>query len=217
MVSQWEGLFSRFFFSCPCVCDLRCFLCCAREPHSGCACILYDAQSFVYVSNDYSLIWVDVDIETASQKIQQVLKGHRESVSALLCHPTDPVMVSGGKDAMIVWDMQAGKMIARVLTNARGMHTAQVNCMGWICDGKALVTCSEDSFIMIWDVDAGYKKVCNLVFCVCVCVCVCVYSVLFSVRTCVFGKITLYRTHRWTTTAATNQRSLLALCTRRMR
>lgn len=75
------------------------------------------------------------------------LKGHRDTVTRVVFHPTFDVIVSASEDATIkVWDYEAGEH-ERTLKG----HTAPVQDVAFDHTGKWLVSCSADMSVRLWD------------------------------------------------------------------
>ena len=96
--------------------------------------------------------------------LTQVLRGgHKHPV---LCAIFDPnfektnVIVSGGGDGVIIWDVSTGEVIKKIpLTSELGQnfHTADIECLKYCHNGAYLLTGSKDNSIKIWDTNKEYE------------------------------------------------------------
>lgn len=75
------------------------------------------------------------------------LKGHRETVTRVVFHPTFDVFASASEDGTIkIWDYESGE-------NERTLkgHTAPVQDIAFDQTGKWLTSCSADMSVRLWD------------------------------------------------------------------
>lgn len=83
--------------------------------------------------------------------VEKMLNGHTQDVKCLLFHPTEPILVSAGDDAIILWDFNTGKMIQKV-ANKQGKrsHEGTVECLEWGVNNQVLMTGSKDTTFILW-------------------------------------------------------------------
>ncbi|CAF1382185.1 unnamed protein product [Rotaria sp. Silwood1] len=75
------------------------------------------------------------------------LKGHRDTVTRVVFHPTFDLIASASEDATIkIWDYDSGEH-ERTLKG----HTAPVQDIAFDHTGKWLVSCSADMSVRLWD------------------------------------------------------------------
>ncbi|CAF4475210.1 unnamed protein product [Rotaria magnacalcarata] len=75
------------------------------------------------------------------------LRGHRDTVTHVVFHPTFDVIASASEDATIkIWDYESGEH-ERTLKG----HTAPVQDIAFDHTGKWLLSCSADMSIRLWD------------------------------------------------------------------
>ncbi len=79
----------------------------------------------------------------------RVLEGHTKYVLATSPSSTGKWLASGGGDkAVVVWSLETGKLISRLLG-----HTADVEAVSFTPDGRFLISSSEDNSVRIWSLD----------------------------------------------------------------
>ncbi|CAF2561972.1 unnamed protein product [Rotaria sp. Silwood2] len=75
------------------------------------------------------------------------LKGHRETVTRVVFHPTFDIIASSSEDATIkIWDYESGEH-ERTLKG----HTAPVQDIAFDHTGRWLISCSADMSVRLWD------------------------------------------------------------------
>ncbi len=78
---------------------------------------------------------------------KHVLKGHAESVPALLFSPDSLILASGSDDKTVrIWDPAFGH-----LRNMFTGHSAGIRGLAFIGSGTILFSASKDKMVMEWD------------------------------------------------------------------
>jgi WD40 repeat protein len=86
---------------------------------------------------------------------QATLKGHLGEVTTIRFASSGKLMASGdASNKVVVWNLEADPP---VLMHTLGLHTARVTCLDWLANGQ-LVTGSLDRHLVVWDAEAGAKK-----------------------------------------------------------
>ncbi len=82
------------------------------------------------------------------------LGAHADEVRALAFSPDGRRLLTGGADRTVVlWDVQAGKPIRRLLG-----HTAGVRAVAFGPNGRWAVSAGEDRALRVWDLDTGKER-----------------------------------------------------------
>ncbi|EGC35285.1 hypothetical protein DICPUDRAFT_55281 [Dictyostelium purpureum] len=121
---------------------------------NSCIAFTPDNNRFAFISGNGS-IYITKESDH-SFEIENVLVGHTHHVNCLLFHPTQPVLVSGGFDGIIIWDYIKGFIIKKIGTHKdQDSHDSKVETLTWLYDGTSLASGSKDSTIKIWDFIKG--------------------------------------------------------------
>jgi WD40 repeat protein len=92
-----------------------------------------------------------LDAKTLGLKYQ-FTGAHNNSVFSVRFHPTQPVLLSGGRDAMLkVWDLESKEVISE-----QAAHWFTINDIQFHPEGKYFATASRDKTVKIWDAQ-NYK------------------------------------------------------------
>ena len=87
-----------------------------------------------------------LDAKTLGLKYQ-FTAAHDNSVFSVRFHPTQPVLISGSRDAMLkVWDLESKAIISE-----QAAHWFTINDIQFHPEGKYFATASRDKTIKIWD------------------------------------------------------------------
>jgi len=85
-----------------------------------------------------------------SGKLLRMIKGHEAPVSCLHFSPDGKKLVSGGGDALRIWDVASGREVRRL----HG-HANTIRSVAFSADGKRIVSGSDDTTIKLWDTETG--------------------------------------------------------------
>ncbi|MCI0741292.1 MAG: WD40 repeat domain-containing protein [Gemmataceae bacterium] len=97
-------------------------------------------------------LW-DVRIDAPLDRDPVLLKGHRDSIEALV-FVRDNLLISAGQDqAIILWDLDTYQISRRLERHTRGVRALAVTR-----DGKTLASAGEDRTVCLWDLPAGKER-----------------------------------------------------------
>ncbi|MDG2389681.1 MAG: WD40 repeat domain-containing protein [Planctomycetaceae bacterium] len=91
---------------------------------------------------------------------EKQLLNHSEQVHAgwlfdIDFHPKQKLLATGGGDGLIkIWDMTEKKWKARLLEK----HTDDIHGVAFTNDGKQLISGSDDTSVLLWDLDTGNNQ-----------------------------------------------------------
>ena len=86
--------------------------------------------------------------DSKSWRLERTLVGHQTVTIGVALTPAGYLGVSGHEKQALVWDLEAGKVIASL----EG-HQQQVNSVGVTNDLRFIVSCSSDNTVRVWDLD----------------------------------------------------------------
>ncbi|CCA75830.1 hypothetical protein PIIN_09818 [Serendipita indica DSM 11827] len=91
-------------------------------------------------------------LDTMYPKLPNILRGHEDSVNAVIISPDGSRIISGSDDETIrLWDVDTGQPLGEPL---RG-HEDSVKAVAISPDGSQIVSGSSDETIRLWDAESG--------------------------------------------------------------
>lgn len=120
-----------------------------------------DLLAFVSRNNSIYICKVLHNDDDSELKVEMLylFNGHRHEIVFVSFHPKDTnVLVSGGQDGIVVWDINSQK-VDKILNyeNEPKGHESDVLCCCWLFEGRVLVTGGKDANVVVWDMDKGMK------------------------------------------------------------
>jgi WD40 repeat protein len=121
----------------------------AREASDGVRCAAFSPDGSLLATGEFDNAVRLRDPVTG--EVRDVLRGHRQPVTAVVFTPDGKGLISASLDGgAVLWDL-----IARRIWRTFDGHTDQVLCAALSHDGKVLATGSRDKTIRLWDVGTG--------------------------------------------------------------
>ena len=112
-----------------------------------------DGNQYIFVSGAHTIVvnrLLPPGSTAGVSAVSKLLNGHTGRVSALLVHPTEPLLVSAGEDGIFLWDLVGGKLLQKIGNTGKRAHEASVECLCWCSAAQALISGSRDTSFILW-------------------------------------------------------------------